>query len=396
MGWHRRGAALLAAVGVFAAVAPAAEAAAKRGTVLSVNRASHVVKVVGANHQAASYRVKGKLGRRVKTGAKVTFRARGRAATRLKVVGTTRTISVRGRVSNAKQIRLADGSVFKVGNVTVTLVGFRPGQEVEVTVAITDAGDINVIVEVAHDGDCNGNCPLRVEGHVTALDDTDGARTITVDPGEEGGEPYVISVTAEQLALVKIGDEVEVCAHQGETGWVADRINVDGEDDDNHDGVEDRYGVVHEINTADGFFVLVHPGAASAQASDGEPGFRVYATADQLAAIHVDEVVHVVVHRDGDRWVADSVEEVPAPPAPTLNLLVKVLEINADDGWFRVGGVDSAPDDTAGLHVYDGDCDLAAAGIAVGDTARVHATRTAPEHWSCTAVEKIVPPGGGA
>src|SRR4051794_11748929 len=394
---RRSGAVLLAALGVCLMAAPVAGAATRKATVLSVNRAGHTVRVVGANHQAKTLRVKGKVARKVVTGSRVAFRVRGRFATHLRVVGASRKVTVKGRVTRAHRIKLADGGTLKVGNVTVTLVGFRNGQRVEVTVAISAAGDVNVIVKLDGDhSDCTANCPIEVEGHVTALVDTPGAESITVDSGEEGGTPYTFSVTAEQLATVKVGDEVEVSAHQTDGGWVADRIEIKGDDDDNGDGKKDRVGVVQSIDTGAGSFMLGHPGAGTSLAGLGEsePGndgnVTVFATAEQLGALHVGEVVHVVVHRDGDHWVADSIDEVPPPPPPTLNLVVKVLELNAADGWFRVAGPDSGLDNPGGLHVYNGSCDLT--GIAVGDLARVHATRTAPEHWECTAIEELPPP----
>jgi hypothetical protein len=390
---------MLAALGVGVLLAPAAGAATRHATVLSVNRTAHTLRVVGANHQAKTFKVKGRVSRKVTTGAKVAFRVRGRVASHLRVVGASRKVTVKGRVTRTHRIRLADGGSLKVGNVIVTLVGFRAGQRVAVTVAITDAGDVNVIVKLDDEhGHCTANCPVEVEGHVTGFVDTPGAESITVDSGEDGGTPYTFSVTAEQLAQVKLGDEVEVCAHQTDAGWVADKIELKGDDDDNGDGRRDLFGAVQSIDTTAGSFVLGHPGsgttlARSPRSEDGT--VTVFATADQLATLQVGEVVHVVVHRDGDHLVADSVEAVPPPPPPTLNIVVKVLEINAADGWFRVAGPDSALDNPGGLHVYNGSCDLTAAGVAVGDLARVHATRTAPEHWECTAIEELPPPGGG-
>jgi hypothetical protein len=321
---RRSGAAVLAALGVCLMATPVAGAATRHATVLSVNRSAHTLRVVGANHQAKTFRVKGRMTRTVKTGAKVAFRVRGRFASHVRVVGASPKVTVKGRVTRAHRIRLADGKALKVGNVTVTLVGFDAGQQVEVTVAITDGGDVNVIVKLDDDhGACTQQCPIEVEGHVTALSDTPGSESITVDSGEDGGTPYTFHVTAEQLATVQAGDEVEVSAHQTDGGWVADRIEVKG-------------------------------GGGDDGSSDGDT--------------------------------------TPPPPPTTLNIVVKVLEINAGEGWFRVAGTDSGLDDTGGLRVYSGSCDLTAAGIVVGDIARVHATRTAPEHWECTAVEELAPP----
>ena len=76
---RRSGAVLLAALGVCLVAAPVAGAATRKATVLSVNRAGHTVRVVGANHQAKTLRVKGKVARKVVTGSRVAFRVRGRS-----------------------------------------------------------------------------------------------------------------------------------------------------------------------------------------------------------------------------------------------------------------------------------------------------------------------------
>ena len=70
---RRSGAAVLAVMGAGLLLAPVAGAATRHATVLSVNRKAHTLRVVGANHQAKTFRVKARITRKVATGAKVAF-----------------------------------------------------------------------------------------------------------------------------------------------------------------------------------------------------------------------------------------------------------------------------------------------------------------------------------
>src|SRR5436309_11581604 len=95
---RRSGAAVLAVMGAGLLLAPVAGAATRHATVLSVNRKAHTLRVVGANHQAKTFRVKARITRKVATGAKVAFHVRGRVASHVKVLGASRQLMVKGRV----------------------------------------------------------------------------------------------------------------------------------------------------------------------------------------------------------------------------------------------------------------------------------------------------------
>src|SRR5947209_3699696 len=77
----RRSMALVAAVaGMAVMAAPASAAQVQHGTVLQVNRAHHVLRLVNRGHQARTLRYRGRLGKRVGIGSLVTYRLRGRSA----------------------------------------------------------------------------------------------------------------------------------------------------------------------------------------------------------------------------------------------------------------------------------------------------------------------------
>jgi Cu/Ag efflux protein CusF len=387
----RRVVTLGAALAAFVAAAPAE--AAQSGTVLSYRGASHSLRVVNAAKQARTYRLQGKAPKGLVTGAKVRFSVHGKLATHLRVSGKAAAMHVRGTVAKTRAgglgVKLADGKPLTVGNVTVTLVGFDDGAKVDVTVAVSDAGDINVLIKLDNgDETCTTACPFQAEGHVTAIDTA--ANTFTIDAGDEE-KGYTFAVTDPALlATITVGDEVEVSATEGADGaYTATTIEVKKDEHPGDGGPRDLFGIVHEINATDGYFVLTHPGGATAPAPRSGDAFqRIYADAATLAGLTVDEIVHVVAAPGADNHlVAKSVEQVSLPPAPPID--VKGVVVSIDAGSFKLGS-ELDPNSGKGLTLFTTDGQLA--GIAVGDHVAVHAHRTAPEHWVLDTITKLAPP----
>jgi hypothetical protein len=379
-----RRASTMAAVATLALAGVPAAGAATRATVLSVH--AHSLRVVTARQQARTFHVAGRVPRGLRIGSRVAFTTRRGTARHLRVLpGRASVFHVRGVARRVRRgsvaVRLADGGSLVVGGVTLTLVGFAPGQHVDVTVTISAAGDVNVIVRLV-DGPCGDACPLAVEGHVTAV----GTGTLSVD-AEDGGAGYSFAVAdAGALDGIAVGDEVVVFAHAADGGYVADRIVLK-----RHDGVgggdgghRDVYGRIVAIDAGAGFFGIARPGG------DGE-SHDVYADADTLAGLAVGDVVHAVVHRDGDgHWVAESVKKLTPPPAPpALEIVATLRDVEADH--VVIGSADGTGH---GLSLwFDPASPPASLGdLAIGSTVRVDAHRDAPEHWVLDAIAAAGPP----
>jgi hypothetical protein len=374
----RRSLAALAAAAAALVVAPTAGASTVSGTVLSVNRAHHVVRIVNARHDARSFAVRGAISAAIHTGSRVQLRVTGRTARRIRLLGTSSRFLVHGRVAR-HAMRLADGSVLVLGSRTVTVVGFVSGDAVDADVAVSAGGDVTVVIRLEHEGTagCSGDCPVHVEGHVTGVDTTAG--TFSVGTGDDGSGYTFSGASADVLASLHLGTEVAVAGHgSSAAGYTAVHVDVRSDSGNDCDGgrTRDFYGVVHEFG--DGQFVLGRPG-------DGLGTVVLHASAELLASLALGEIVHVVAHRDGDAWVATSADEIPLPPM-SVDLVARVR--SATDAFLVVGGAgdafDCASGTPTGLVLWG-----ATTGLACGDRVRVHAHRDAPEHWVLDSYEKL-------
>jgi hypothetical protein len=158
--------ALLAALGLALLAASPAQAAkqpaTRTATVLSVNHAKHVARLVwGAQAHRVSY--SGTLPRTVKFGSLVTVSGSGERK-RVTPAGKARLIRVRGKVVSVRGkrgLRLADKGLLNLprkrtltasaaattvssGPVSVTLEGFPVGLPIEVTIRFAADGTVNV------------------------------------------------------------------------------------------------------------------------------------------------------------------------------------------------------------------------------------------------------------
>lgn len=252
----------LAAVLAATALAPTAQAAPRRGTVLQVDRSAHVVRTVGAGGAVGSYRVRGPLGR-LRPGARVRFTSSGHRARNVRVTGRARTARFPARVAEAggdgAQLTLPDGRPFTVGGgpgadgapagraVSVTVSGLQLGQRVLVTVHFADNGDISIDVAVQQDaapedpadddhagddgedpGDDGADCAAcptarnAVSGNVRGVNRSAGTFSI----GQPFDDDLTFRATAAQLAALSVGDTALVRYDPSAQGRVRDALEV--------------------------------------------------------------------------------------------------------------------------------------------------------------------------
>jgi hypothetical protein len=372
--------ALALTAGALVVAAPAQAAPkAQRATVLSVDRAHHVLRVVRSG-KASTVRFRGKVGKRVAFGAKVSFVLKRKVATKVKFLARARALKVHGvvvRTHGSLGIRLADGKLLKLGSpsarrqsgITITLVGLKPGQRVDVTITFA-GGDVNVLIRLG-DGDTslcdNRNCKATFDGVVDTIDDEAGV--FTLDLGDAGA--VSIAASADILDQIAEGDSVHVVARQSreDGSYTAKSVEVTDDQGDDDPGAGDPCadgscdvsadGTVASIDFDAGTFVLHTDGGDS----------TFVAPDDVLGSIQVGEAVHVEAVRDPDTGdlIATDVEAADggqaadgcADGACDVHAEGYVTVLDADAGTFTLHAGDgvadqvfeASADDLASLHV---------------------------------------------
>src|SRR5207244_3845539 len=108
----------LIAAAVLAAPA-AAEAKTVKGTVLSLDRHHHKTRVILPGHNVRSFHYKGRLGRKVHVGSRISANLRGRTLRHVRSAGRSRVLKFYGRVvRNGRRglvLRLGDGQRLTLG-----------------------------------------------------------------------------------------------------------------------------------------------------------------------------------------------------------------------------------------------------------------------------------------
>jgi Domain of unknown function (DUF5666) len=398
--------ALALAAGALVVAAPAQAAPkAQRATVLSVDRAHHALRVVRKG-KAATLHYKGKLKKNVAFGAKVSFVLKRRLATKVRYVGRARAIKVHGLVVKSRGglgIRLGDGKLLRLGTpsarrtsgISITLVGLKPGQQVDVTITFA-GGDVNVLIQIG-DGDAslcdNPSCRATFDGVV----DTVGDDAFTLALGDAGA----VSVAASQEILDQIeeGDPVHVVARQSREDGSYTATSVELTDDQGGDdpGADDPCADGSCDVSADGTVAAIDfdAGTFTLHADSGDTVF--VAPDDLLGTLQVGESVHVDATRDpdtGDLIVAD-VE--PADGAPSVDGCQDgacdvhaeggVTAIDAAAGTFTVHAGDGVAD-----QVFEAADDIVAA-LRVGERVAVDGFES-PQDGTllALAVTELAPP----
>jgi hypothetical protein len=385
-------------------VAAPAQAApkAQRATVLSVDRTHHVLRVVRKG-KASTVRYRGKIKKSVAFGANVSFVLKRKVATKVKFLARAHAIKVHGvvvRSHGSLGIRLADGKLLKLGSpsarrqsgITITLVGLKPGQQVDVT--ITFAGsDVNVLIRIG-DGDSslcdNPNCKATFDGVVDSIDAAAGA--FTLDLGHAGA--VSIGASADILDQIAEGDSVHVVARQSreDGSYTARRVEVTddpGADDPCGDGSCDvsADGTVTAIDFDAGTFGL-----------HGDTGDLTFVAPDDiLGSIQVGEAVHVDATRDPDTGdlIAADVEATDGGPAAggcedgscDVHAEGDVTALDADAGTFTLDAGGGVAD-----QVYEASGDVVAS-LQVGERVAVDGFRS-PQDGTLLAlsVTELAPP----
>jgi hypothetical protein len=179
-----------AALTAAAVLATPALAQAKPGkaTVLQVNRGKHHVELVDGHHVVHSYLFSGKVSRKLRQGAVVTYRTKGKRVTSLRVVGRVRKVAYIGKVVSSGRhgvvLQLADGRRVRVGarkstrharaagSVSISLQGLKSGQIVMITETDDGQGNISITIKLVQGpdggGDASGGEDQDVVGTVAA------------------------------------------------------------------------------------------------------------------------------------------------------------------------------------------------------------------------------------
>jgi hypothetical protein len=308
----------------------AAQAKPQKGALLRVDRSHHRVEIVNARHVVRSYTVAGRLPSKLRSGAVVSFKPKGKKLSGLRVTGRTRKLTFYGTVvSSAKKgavLRLSDGRSWKVGkkqvkrahgsSVSISLEGLDKGQVVLITMVTDSGGNVSITIKLVKGHDPTGGEDDEAEGTVTAIDDT----SITIDTGDE---EMTFEADADLLEDIQVGDDVDVTYYGDGDTLVADDVElVDGEADDS------VVGTVSQVR-GDGLTVQV----------DGEGAMSFEADADVLEGVSVGELVEVTYYQEDDgSLVADDVEAADDTGGDDVS--------SGDDAAPSGGGDDPSGDDS--------------------------------------------------
>ncbi|HKN94267.1 MAG TPA: DUF5666 domain-containing protein [Thermoleophilaceae bacterium] len=300
-------------VAAIALLAIPAAASAQTGAVLRVNRAHHKLEIVDATHVVRSYGVRaGRAARKLRAGAKVSFKSSAGRITALRVEGRARKIAFLGKVvsSGGKGVvlRLGDGQQLKLAkrqfgthrkrahrsSVQINLQGLTPGQVVLITETSDAAGNVAITIKVMQGGATQNGDDQDVTGTISALGA--GSLTIQADDGS------TMSFQADDVLLedFEVGDQVDVTYYADADGsLVADDVEPVDDGSDGGDDV-DAIGTVTALDPNGGSITVQVDGAGT---------MTFQADADLLDGVVVGDHVDVTYFQDTDGYlVADDVE----------------------------------------------------------------------------------------
>jgi hypothetical protein len=289
-------------------VPAAAQAKPQSGALLRVDRAHRKVELVDSRHVVHRYAVAGRLSKKLRAGALVSFKARGKRIAKLRVTGRTRKLAFYATVvSSARKgavLRLPDGRSWRVGqkqvkhkgagasSVSISLEGLQPGQVVLITMVSDGAGNVSITIKLVPNGDPTSGEDEDVTGTITAIE----AGSVTVETDDQGELTFVAD--QDLLDGFQVGDDVDVTYFtDGDGSLVADDIELL---DDSEGSDFDVVGTVTQVR-GDGLTVQV----------DGEGAMSFGADPDLLNGVTVGELVDVTYYEDADgSMVADDIEPV--------------------------------------------------------------------------------------
>jgi hypothetical protein len=308
---------LALAIGAALAVPAAAQAKPHTATVLHVDRAHHRIELVNASHVVRNYTVSGKLPRRVARGSVVSYSARGKRVTKLRLKGRARKVSYMGKVVASSKsgvvLQLADGRRVRIGkkgranraraagSVSIQITGLKVGQVVLITETVDSSGNVQITIKLVQQPDPTAGEDQTVSGTVVSVADDGSTMTLHVD-----GQPDMTFQTDSDLVdgLVA-GDQVDVTYYQDTDGTlVADDVQYTdtGSSDPGSDpgSDSDAVGTVVAV-AADGSTLTLHV--------DGQPDMTFQTDSDLVDGFAPGDQVDVTYYQDTDgTLVADDVE----------------------------------------------------------------------------------------
>jgi uncharacterized protein DUF5666 len=295
-----------------ALLAMPAAASAQSGAVLRVNRAHHKLEIVDSRHAVRGYTaaLSRRALRKVRAGAKVSFRASGGRITSLRVGGRAHRLAFLAKVVSASNgkglvLRLGDGNALRLGkrqlarnahrgrahrsSVQINLQGLDPGQVVLITETVDGSGNLTITIKLMPNADLGGD-DQDVTGAITAL----GADSITIQT--DGGQSMTFQSDPVLLEDFLMGDQVDVTYYADPDGsLVADDVepvDVSGSDD------LDAIGTVTALNDS----------SITVQV-DGSGPMTFSADSELLDGVAAGDVVDVTYFQDTDgTLVADDIE----------------------------------------------------------------------------------------
>jgi preprotein translocase subunit YajC len=296
------------AAGVALLLLPAAASAhSQTGAVLRVNRAHHRLEIVDSHHAVRSYTSNARgAARKLRAGAKVTFRAQGGRITALRLDGRARKIAFLGKVVSSSGkglvLRLGDGQNLRLGksqlghhrrahrsSVQINLEGLDAGQVVLITETVDGAGNETITIKLIPGADPNGD-DQDVSGTITAIG-TDRV-TIQADDGSS------MSFQADPVLLEDfgVGDQVDVSYYTDTDGTlVADDVELLDES-----GTDDLDAIGTVTALGDNSITVQVDGAGS---------MTFQADSDLLDGVALGDSVDVTYFQNTDgSLVADDVE----------------------------------------------------------------------------------------
>jgi len=224
-----------------------AVAATDSGTVLSVDRVTHVVQIVDAGHVVHAYGY-GKT-MRLRDRIRIRFRVSGNRITLVKNLGRASVVSFDATVvssgAHALVIRLSDGNDLTIdgkrlahakvsapsakrltpaGTVAITVQALQPGETVLVTERTAASGSVTTLIELTGGTGGGPASEERVTGVVTDIE----SNTFQVTTGS--GSVLTLRMAQATLANLNLNycDQVTASYHQDAGVLVADSVNDSG------------------------------------------------------------------------------------------------------------------------------------------------------------------------
>jgi hypothetical protein len=261
----------LVVLGVMA-VPAVAGAKTFHASVLRVDRQHHKVRVVTPNHAVRSYRYAGKVGRKVKAGARIVADLRGGKLRHVRAVGRTRVLRFYGRVvSDGRKglvLKLGDGKRITLGSngkgharvhaasanhpISISIEGLQPGQTVLVTITFDSTGGQSITIQITSSSSGSG------DGSGNVVDNGDGG---TID--DNNGDDYTVDGTV--TAVDPSAGTLEIDSADGHLVFTADPSTLDGI------AVGDNVEVDYAKDTSNGTLIAddVFPVDPSSGSGDG-------------------------------------------------------------------------------------------------------------------------------